>query len=81
MSTDLSALCEFHRGVRYALEGWVQNGPDLDLWQYRLSARGNGRTVAGLSLEVGPDLPLIDLRDHEGRDVGVLLGHPTSLPS
>ena len=57
----------------------MQNGPDLDLWQYRLSARGNGRTVAGLSLEVGPDLPLIDLRDHEGRDVGVLLGHPIDL--
>lgn len=57
----------------------MQDGPDLDLWQFRLSDRGIGRAVAGLSLEVGPGLPLTELRDRDGRNVGVLLGHPIDL--
>ena len=57
----------------------MQDRPNLDLWQFRLSEQGEGRLVAGLALDTGPGLPVIDVQDADGLVVGVLLGHPTDL--
>lgn len=66
---------------QYEAEAAMEIKPSLDRWQYRLSATGRGRNVAGLVLEVGDGLPVLELLDASGTPVGLILGHPIDLES
>ena len=53
----------------------------LEPWQYRLTATPHpeANPVGDFWLSVGPDLPVTEVTDHQGRKAGVLLGFPIDL--